>query len=94
MAILRFAPTPRQDLQGIFDYTARDKPDAAARWIDKIEGKCALLADNPELGEKRPELGEGIRSSLLGRYIIFYRAVARGIEIVRVIAGDRDIRHI
>jgi toxin ParE1/3/4 len=87
-----FAPSARLDLLDIFDYIARDKPTAAANWIDKIEEKCELIAATPEFGESRPEYGADIRSSVVGRYVIFYRPIRDGIEVVRVIAGDRDIR--
>ncbi len=92
MTKLIISPTARQDLSDIFDFIARDKPIAAANWVAKIEEKCKLIATVPDFGESRPEYGEGIRSSALGRYVIFYRAIAGGIEVARVIAGDRDIR--
>ena len=92
MPRLIFAPSARLDLLDIHDYIARDKPNAAANWIDKIEEKCALIAATPEFGERRPEYGSDIRSSVVGRYVIFYRPIEDGIEVVRVIAGDRDIR--
>ena len=57
MPALIFAPSARQDLLDIFDYIARDKPTAAANWIDKIEEKCGLIATMPAMGEKRPEYG-------------------------------------
>jgi toxin ParE1/3/4 len=92
MPSLIFAPSARQDLLEIFNYIARDKPIAAANWIDKIEEKCKLIATMPEFGERRPEYGSEIRSSVVGRYVIFYLPIDDGIEVVRVIAGDRDIR--
>ena len=92
MPRLIFSPSARQDLTEIFDFIARDKPVAASNWIDLIEEKCKLLAETPEFGEKRPEYDANIRSSLVGRYVIFYRSIGIGIEIVRVISGDRDIR--
>ncbi len=94
MATLIIAPTARQDLSDIFDYIARDKPIAAANWVETIEQKCKLIATTPELGEKRPEYGGDIRSSVVGRYVIFFRPHRDGIEVVRVIRGDRDIRSI
>jgi len=92
MATLIISPTARQDLSDIFDFIARDKPVAAANWVEKIEEKCNLIATVPDFGELRPEYGGDIRSSVVGRYVIFYRAIAGGIEVARVIAGDRDIR--
>jgi len=76
----------------IFDYIARDKPVAAAKWIDAIEEKCEFIATAPNFGERRPEFGADIRSNTAGRYVIFFRPIANGIEVVRVVAGDRDIR--
>lgn len=92
MPKLIIAPSARQDLSDIFGYIARDKPIAAAKWLDTIEEKCELIASTPGFGEKRPEYGVDIRSSVIGRYVVFYRPIDGGIEVVRVIPGDRDIR--
>ena len=97
MPRLIFSPSSRQDLIEIFDFIARDKPIAASNWIDLIEEKRKLVAETPEFGEKRPEYGANIRSCVVGRYVIFYRTIDnsiedQGIEVVRVISGDRDIR--
>ena len=92
MPRLRFSSVARDDLKEIAKYIARDKPIAAANWVDKIEEKCKLIATTPQFGEVRPELGSEIRSSTVGRYVIFFRPIKNGIEVLRVIAGDRDIR--
>ena len=92
MAKLIIVASARQDFSDLFDYIARDKPIAAANWVDKIEEKCKLLATTPEFGEVRLKFGKDIRSSTVGRYVIFYRPIENGIEVLRVIAGDRDIR--
>lgn len=92
MAKLIISPAARQDLVDILEYIARDKPLAAANWVETIEQKCELIAATPDFGEIRPELGVNIRSSSVGRYVIFFRPITDGIEVVRVISGDRDIR--
>jgi toxin ParE1/3/4 len=92
MPKLVFAPSARADLSDIFDFIARDKPIAASKWVDTIEEKCELIASTPGFGELRPEYGADIRSRVIGRYVIFYRSIDDGIEIVLVIPGDRDIR--
>lgn len=92
MPNLILAPIAQQDLSGIFEYISRDNPIAAANWIDTIEEKCELIASTPGFGEKRPEYGAEIRSSVIGRYVIFFRPIDDDIEVVRVIPGDRDIR--
>jgi toxin ParE1/3/4 len=65
---------------------------AAANWVDTIEQKCRLIAATPDFGERRPEYGANFRSSVVGRYVIFFRPIKGGIEVVCVIPGDRDIR--
>lgn len=80
-----------QDLASILRYIARDNATAALDWVDKIEAKCLLLAQNPQMGELRPELGEGVRSSTVGRYVIFHCESDSGARILRVIPGDMEI---
>ena len=43
------------------------------------------------MGRSRSELLPGLRSFTFSGYIIFYRLIAEGIEIVRVIKGSRDV---
>lgn len=80
-----------QDLVEILDYIARDNPTAALGWVDKIEAKCLLIGDNPSMGELQPHLGANVRASAVGRYVIFHRETNQRVEILRVIAGDRDV---
>ena len=75
MPNLIIPPSARQDLSDVFDYVARDKPIAAGNWVEKIEEKCMLIASTPEFGERRPEYGSHIRSSVIGRYVIFFRPI-------------------
>ncbi|WP_261344228.1 type II toxin-antitoxin system RelE/ParE family toxin [Stieleria varia] len=52
--------------------------------------KCRLVGKHPDVGDTRPELGEGIRSTYVCSYVIFFRRVEGFLEIVRVIRGDVD----
>lgn len=92
MPRLRFSQDARSDLKEITRNIAQDKPDAARQWIDKIKSKCRLLTIHPEFGEARPDLGENVRFTLVGAYVIFYRRSGDVIEVSRVIRGDREIR--
>jgi len=89
-----YTSAAQQDLTEIVTYLARDKPGAALSWVAKIEAKCLLIAANPSPGELQPHLGEGVRSSLVGRYVIFHRESSGRVEVLRVIPGDRDIREL
>ena len=90
MPRLRYSEQSKNDLKQIARFIANDKPDAARKWVSKLREKCRLASQHPEIGDERPELGEGIRSTYLGRYVIFFRRNDGFVEIVRVIRGDVD----
>ncbi|WP_236618441.1 type II toxin-antitoxin system RelE/ParE family toxin [Rhodopirellula europaea] len=58
--------------------------------VQKLREKCCLLAKDPDVGDARPELGNEIRSTYVGSYVIFFCRVEGFLEIVRVIRGDFD----
>ena len=89
-----YTQAAQQDLADIVEYISRDKPEAAWAWLDKIEDKCLLIARQPSVGDLQPHLGDGVRASVVGRYVIFHRSKEDRLEILRVIAGDRDIRYL
>jgi len=70
---------------------AEEDPIAAERWLDTIDEKCRLLAQMPGVGRKRDDLAPGLRGFPVGNYIIFYRAVQEGIQVIRVLHGARDL---
>lgn len=93
MAKPAYAPAAKEDLKAIVEFIARDKPQAARRWLARLRGTCRLLARHPGIGERRPELLSGdCRSFSFGSYVIFFRPVPRGIVVVRVVRGERDVR--
>jgi len=49
------------------------------------------LARHPLIGRARPELLTDLRSLPFGRYVIFYLPRKRGIEVVPVLHGARDL---
>ena len=59
-------------------------------WAAKLREKCHMLAMHPEVGDDRSDLGEGIRSTYIGSYIIFFRQRKETLEIVRVRRGDLE----
>jgi toxin ParE1/3/4 len=91
MSRFRLADLARADLAEIRHYVARDRPRAAERLIATFHHKFRSLARNPELGERRPELGVDIRIFSAGDYVIVYRTMSGGVEIARVISGYRDL---
>lgn len=93
MARVIYSPAADDDLVDIAAYIARDKPEAARRWVQTIRVKCDVLATHPMLGEVRPGFGvPGCRSFSVGNYVVFFRAVDDGIEVARIVHGSRDLR--
>ena len=87
-----YTRTARADLREITRYYATVNPDYGGRIIDQIRQQCRQLEQFPKMGRTRDELSEGIRSFVVRPYVIFYRQTPRGIAVVRVIHGRRDIR--
>jgi len=85
--ILRSAQA-RTDLLEIWLYIAEDSVEAADRFLATIELKLRTLADSPEMGERCERLAPSLRFFTAGRYVIFYRPIEGGIQIVRVVSGD------
>jgi toxin ParE1/3/4 len=85
------SPDAREDLLQLWLGIAHDNPEAADRLIARIKRVADQLADFPQLGRLRPELAAALRSFAVGNYVVFYRVVSDGIEIVRVLHGARDL---
>jgi toxin ParE1/3/4 len=88
------APSAKRELKEINSYIARYNSTAARRFKERIKQQCKLLADFPEMGQNRDELESGLRSFPIENYLIFYRPIANGVEIVRVVSGYRDLEAI
>lgn len=85
------SPQARRDLLDIWSFIAADNIAAADALIDRIGETATLIAENPELGRARSELGPDIRSFPIGSYLIFYRSRPAEIEIIRILNGYLDI---
>jgi toxin ParE1/3/4 len=91
----------RQDLVDAFRFYAREAGfRVAQRFFAQAEATFSRLASMPGTGagyeHDHPALA-GLRFSPVVRfrkYLVFYRPVADGIEIVRVLHGARDIASI
>ena len=91
MAQAFISPRAKADLVEIWDYIAEDSEARADAFVSKIHEKFLTLTGRSGIGRARDELGKNIRSLPVGQYIIFYRSLAEGIEVVRVLHGSRDL---
>jgi toxin ParE1/3/4 len=94
MGRIRRTPRAGRDLEEIWFFVAQDDPAAADRWLDTLEEKLSLIADNPLMGTARPDIAPELRYHPVGRYLLLYRIVSGGIEVVRVVHGTRDLLHL
>lgn len=81
----------RLDLVDVWTYVAGVDPAAADRLLDRVLAKLEMLADNPGVGSPRSELATNLRSLSVRPYLLFYRPLTDGIELVRVLHGARDL---
>lgn len=84
-------PRAADDLIELWESIADDSVTRADAFIDGVDAKFHLLAEQPLLGRSRDELAPGLRSLPFGRYVIFYEVMPTGITIVRVLHGARDL---
>lgn len=85
------SPQAFADLREIGDFIARDNPERAASFVAELLAHCQQLAEHPEAHPARPELGQGLRSCVHQRYVIFFSPTPGLVRIERIIHGSRDI---
>lgn len=94
MPKLTFSRLAEEDLSSIAEYIARDSKEAARRFVSFLETKCLLLSESPLIGRSRNDIRHGIRTFPVKTYIIIYRPIDDGVEIVRVLHSAMDIEAI
>jgi toxin ParE1/3/4 len=87
----QLSPQAEADLEEIGDYIADDNPENARRFIERLTSKLEALGRHPMMGRARPELRSDMRSFPYGAYLILYRSVGDGVEIVRVVHAARNL---
>lgn len=92
MPVVHQTAQAEEDQIEIWIYIAQDNPAAADRLLDQINDKILLLAEQPELGPSREDIAPELRYLPVGNYLILYRIISDGIEIVRVVQGARNLK--
>lgn len=91
MARVRRWSRANRDLTSIVRHIARDNPAAAHRWLTSIEELFCRLAAQPEMSAVCETRRFGlIRRHSFGNYVIYYRPIDDGIDVLRVLHGARD----
>ncbi len=91
---LRWTHRARRDLVEIGRYIARDKPEAARRWVERLRQRARDAAQMPHSGRRVPELErDDVREVLLRGYRIVYQLHASEVRVLTVFEGHRLLPH-
>ena len=92
----QFTDKAERDLEGIIDYTVQEWGAAQANtYLDGLETRAQLLAENPGLGTARETISKGLLSFPYESHILYYKKHTRGIVIVRVLHQQMDpVKHL
>ena len=67
----------------------------ANTYLDGLETRAQLLAENPGLGTARETISKGLLSFPYESHILYYKKHTRGIVIVRVLHQQMDpVKHL
>ncbi len=91
MAKVVKSPDAERDLLEIWVYIAERNFDAADELLETFDEKLRTLAEFPGMGPERNDLAPQLRMFPVGNYVLLYRPVATGIELVRVAHGARNL---
>ena len=59
--------------------------------IDELNERFELLVKNPDIGQRQHKLADGTYRRFTCRsYVIYYRPMADGIVLARILHGARD----
>jgi len=98
MSVYALTPQAKADLFDIWRYIAEDNEDAADLVEQAIYNACEFIAEAPRRGHSRPDLtNRSLRFWTLTRYpnyTVVYRPDTVPIQVVAVLHGKRNIRHI
>ena len=92
----QFTDKAERDLDGIINYTVQEWGASQANtYLDGLESRAQLLAENPDLGTARETVFEGLLSFPYESHILYYKKHARGIVVVRILHQHMDpLKHL
>ncbi len=79
------------DYRAIIEYLLEYSEPAADKFANDLTSRLRMIADQPRMGRERDDLASGVRSTVVGRYVVFYRYSDVEMVVLRIIHGSRDI---
>jgi toxin ParE1/3/4 len=91
---LFISPLASEDIENIYDYIYRESRSRriANAMIARINATARNFATQPNAGADSSHWLSGSRYFVVRSYVIVYRPLPNGIEIVRVLHGMMDLR--
>ena len=89
---MRLSGRARDDLLEIWEGVAAHDLAAADRLYDRLAARVCILEDFVEAGVTRPDIAPGARMLVERPYVILYRVLPDGVQIVRVLHGARHLQ--
>jgi toxin ParE1/3/4 len=85
------APSASRDLSEIADYFLIRNLEAGEKLFREFNKKCQNLANFPSMGRSYAHIKASLRGLPLDGYVILYQVLDDGVEILRVVSGNRDL---
>ncbi|OUL28892.1 type II toxin-antitoxin system RelE/ParE family toxin [Nostoc sp. 106C] len=85
------SPSASRDLNEIADYFLTRNLETGEALFREFNKKCQNLANFPNIGRTYTHINSQLRGIPLDGYIIFYRVLDNGVEILRVVSARRDL---
>jgi toxin ParE1/3/4 len=79
-----------RDLNEIAEYFAENNLEVGERFFHEFNRKCQQLVNFPYSGKSYGTIRPDLRGLPLQGYVIFYRVLENGVEILRVVSGRRN----
>jgi len=91
MPNFKLTEAAKKDLRGISTYTTKTwGKEQEKAYRETLRAALRIIAKNPEIGLKREELAEGLRSFPVGQHIAYYVERRGGIEVARILHPSMD----
>ncbi|MGH7037767.1 MAG: type II toxin-antitoxin system RelE/ParE family toxin [Stellaceae bacterium] len=91
MGEIRHTFRARRDLIDLWLLIHEANPAAADRHLQRIEARIEILKHFPEAGQRRRDIAPDARVLVEPPYLILYRLIPGGVQIVRVLHGAKRI---
>jgi toxin ParE1/3/4 len=97
MAQVILQPKARSDMNAIYDYIGiqNHSPAAAEHFFRDLDKRLAAYARQPRMGTLCEDLGDDLRCfSFRKNYVVIYRPLDDGIEVLRMFHTARDYQRL